>query len=516
MKSCGTLAPAFTSLFLFGWLALLPAAAATKRPNVLFAISDDQSWIHASAYGSKAVRTPAFDRVARAGALFSNCYGASPGCSPCRAALLTGRHTWMIENAGTHASSFPAKYVTYPDLLERAGYFVGMTGKGWGPGNWKISGRARNPAGPDFSRARNEPPFGGMNKNDYAGNFADFLKQRPEDRPFCFWYGASEPHRAFEQGGGIRSGKRLEDAVVPPFLPDAPEIRADILDYLVEIEWFDRHLGRMLDMLKETGELDNTLVIVTSDNGMAFPRAKANCYEYGCHMPLAVAWPARVPGGRVVDDLVGFVDLTATILEAAGVEHPHRNDPALAPAGRSLMNILTSGQQGIVDPSRQHIYAARERHSSSRYDNWTYPQRCVRTRQFLYVRNFKPDRWPAGDPQALKDDGTPGPLHGAYHDIDGSPSLNFLVKRRDDPKVAPFFQLAVGKRPAEELFDIQKDPGCLNNLAADPAFAGQLKQLREHLESYLRQTGDARALGNGDVWESYERYSPIRKFPKPE
>src|SRR5690606_24047948 len=127
---------------------------------------------------------------------------------------------------------------------------------------------------------------------------------------FCFWYGASEPHRAFEKGSWKKAGKSLDDIVVPPFLPDTTEVRADIADYLVEIEHFDLHLQRILETLAEAGELDNTLVIVTSDNGMAFPRAKANCYEDGIHMPLAIRWGDRARAGRTVDDLIGFVDLT--------------------------------------------------------------------------------------------------------------------------------------------------------------------------------------------------------------
>ncbi|MCC6352689.1 MAG: sulfatase [Verrucomicrobiae bacterium] len=494
----------------------LSAAAPAPRPNILVAISDDQSWAHASAYGCKAVRTPAFDRVARDGVLFKNAFGASPGCSPCRAALLTGRHTWMIEEAGTHASSFPAKYVTYPDLLEKDGYFVGYTGKGWGPGDWKISGRGRNPAGTEFSGMKNKPPHKGINQNDYAGNFSEFLKARPAGKPFCFWYGATEPHRGYEKGSGAKAGKALADVSVPPFLPDASEIRSDILDYLVEIEWFDAHLGRMLEALEKSGELQNTLVIVTSDNGMPFPRAKANCYEYGIHMPLAICWGARVPGGRVVEDLVGFVDLTATILEAAGVNHPSREFPLV---GRSLLALLTSGRQGAIEPGRDAVFAARERHSSSRYNNWTYPQRAIRTPRFLYVRNFRPDRWPAGDPVVLSEDkkggGSPGTPHSGYKDIDGSPSLEFLIAGADDPRVRPFLDLAVAKRPAEELFDIREDPGCLKNLADDPGFAATRAELAGRLERGLRETGDPRILDGGEIWESYPRYSPIREFPEP-
>ena len=218
------------------------------------AVSDDQSYPYSSSYGPGAVHTPAFDRVARQGVLFSNAFVASPGCSPSRAAMLTGRHTWQVENAGTHASSFPGKYVVYPELLEKAGYFVGYTGKGWGPGNWRISGRPRNPAGPEYSRHTMEAPDGISNK-DYAENFREFLKDRPQGQPFSFWFGAHEPHRRFAAGIGLQAGKEPTEVRVPPFLPDTPEIRSDLLDYSVEIEWFDGHLARMLDILEEQGQL---------------------------------------------------------------------------------------------------------------------------------------------------------------------------------------------------------------------------------------------------------------------
>ncbi len=488
----------------------VPDAKAGKRPNILLCISDDQSYPHASAYGYKATQTPHFDRVASEGVLFTSAFAASPGCSPCRAALLSGRHTWQIENAGTHASSFPASYPSFQDLLEQAGYFTGYTGKPWGPGRWEDD-RPRNPAGDEFNQHKGEPPLTGLRPTDYATNFLDFLSQRPEGQPFSFWFGASEPHRRFEQGSGLRAGKKLEDADPPPFLPDRPEIRSDILDYAVEIEWFDFHLGRMLNMLEEMGELENTLVIVTSDNGMAFPRAKANVYEYGTHVPLAIRWGERVPAGRVVDDLVGFVDLSATILEASGVADPGPGEPS----GRSILGLLESGEQGVTDPSRDAVYCARERHSSSRYNNATYPQRSLRTHQYLYIRNFKPERWPAGAPQKYDDENTLGPMHGGYHDIDASPTLDFLIANRDDAELGKYFHLAVDKRPAEELFDIVKDPGCLTNLAAAAEFDDVRKKLGARLEAYLEETGDPRLRGNGDVWETYKRYSPIRKFPAP-
>ncbi len=492
--------------------AATAADPAVRRPNILLAISDDQSFPHTSISGCKALHTPAFDRVANEGLLFRNGFAGSPGCSPSRASLLTGRHTWQIEDAGTHLSGFPTKYATYPDLLEASGYLVGYTGKGWGPGNFKISGRTRNPAGTAFNERKLTPPTTGISQVDYAANFADFLAKREKGQPFCFWYGATEPHLGYEKGSGVKAGKRPEDIEVPPFLPDTPEVRQELLDYCLEIEWFDSHLGKMLGMLEEAGELDNTLVIVTADNGMPFPRSKATCYEYGIHMPLAIRWGSQARGGRSVDDLVGFVDLTATILEAAGVEAPK----AYPLSGRSLMNVLQSTQQGTVDPSRDVAWAARERHTSARYDNWTYPQRALRTPQYLYIRNFEPDRWPMGDPREIKADGSLGPVSGAYYDMDLGETRAMMLKRQDDPAIGRFLQLAVAKRPAEELFDIVKDPGCLNNLAQDPAFDATRQELSRRMMDYLAATGDPRAHGKGAIWETYPRYSNIRQFPPPD
>ena len=508
-------------LILLG-LSICSLLEGNERPNILIAISDDQSYPHASAYGYEAISTPAFDRVARAGVLFRNAFTPAPGCSPMRAALLTGRYIWQIEHAGTHASSFPQKYEVFQQRLEDRGYFVGFTAKGWGPGNWQVSGRSLNPAGPEFSSKRlTSPP--GIRNTDYAANFADFLAQRPPDQPFSFWFGASEPHRRFKRGIGRENGLDPAKVEVPAFLPDTPEIRDDILDYCYEIQWFDSHLESMLDLLADAGELENTLVIVTSDNGMAFPRAKANVYEYGIHMPLAVAWPNRVPAGRTVDDIVNLIDLTATIYEATEVTPP-REYPI---AGRSLMNVLASDANGVVDPERDATFSGRERHSSSRFHSLGYPQRCIRTQQYLYIRNFRPERWPAGAPRkygrgSYADNadvlaGKLGPEHGGYHDIDACPSLTFLIENWDDPTIGPFLHLAVDKRPSEELFDIQQDPGCLRNLAPDPSFAKTKEELSRRLLDKLTATRDARVVGpdRGAVWESYPRYSKLRWFPTP-
>ena len=512
------------SILVFLLLPTVGFAADESRPNVLVAISDDQSYPHTSAYGYAAIQTPGFDRVARTGVLFNNAFTPAPGCSPMRAAFLTGRQIWQIENAGTHGSSFPKRYAGYQKLLGDAGYFVGYTGKGWGPGNYKASGRGQNPAGPSFSQKKIKDPPPGVSKTDYAENFASFLKERPKDKPFSFWFGCHEPHRTFGKGVGIANELDPAKVVIPKFLPDTPEIRSDILDYCFEIQWFDQHLMKMLETLDELGELENTIVVVTSDNGMSFPRAKANCYEYGIHMPLAISWPAKVPANRRVDDLVSLVDVTATLLDATSTAESEQSPLA----GQSLMNVLLSDKSGIVDANRQMVFSGRERHSSARFNSLGYPQRAVRTTEYLYIRNFKPERWPAGAPQKYGLGGYPknsevlleqlGPMHGGYADIDPCPSLMSLVKHADSPELGKYLGWSVDRRPAEELFDIQKDPDCLNNLAGETQYLTVKNELSQALMKYLKSTKDPRVTDadGGDIFETYPRYSALRWFPVPD
>jgi uncharacterized sulfatase len=194
--------------------------------------------------------------------------------------------------------------------------------------------------------------------------------------------------------------------------------------------------------------------------------------------------------------------------------------------GRSLLPELTSTKSGQADATRLQVFSGRERHSSSRFNSLGYPQRAIRTHQYLYIRNFRPERWPAGAPQKFDQvtydseaavvQATPGPEHGGYHDIDGCPSLDFLIENRNHPELGRYLGWSVDKRPSEELFDITLDPDCLNNLADDPDHAAALADLRERLNAELQRTGDARITGNGDVWETYPRISGLRWFPEPE
>ncbi len=511
-------------------------AEQTSRPNILFAISDDQSFGHTSFAGAEFVHTPAFDRVASEGAYFTNCIAGSPGCAPSRSSLVTGRHHWQNEQSGQHASSWMKKHVPFVDLLEANGYITGRTGKGVAPFQYARDGsdslwRATNAAGIAHSNIRyekgspeDERPAKFISHVNYFENFKYFMENVKGDKPFFFWYGGQEPHRAYEQGSWKRTDKKPENVEIPAFLPDNKIVRGDMLDYAVEIEWFDLHLQRMLEYLESTGELENTIVIVTSDNGMPFPRTKANCYEYGIHVPFAIRFPKAFPGGRQVDDVLGFVDLAPTILEITKTSA----EGMLPISGKSILHILKSENEGLIDESKEYVFAGRERHSSSRYQNWGYPQRAIRNHDYLLIWNIKPSRWPAGAPQRIKP--ATGnellPLYGidengmhqpqwAFTDIDPSPTKSFIIENWQNEKVRPFFDRAHAKRPEFELYDIKEDPENLHNLAGNPEFETIEQELKQALIKELKLSKDPRVVGpDKEIFDSFKRYGPIRKFPK--
>lgn len=511
---------------------------ATKPPNILFVINDDQSFAHTSFAGSRMVRTPGFDRVAADGIYFANCYAGSPGSAPSRSALVTGRYHWQNKQAGQHASSWLKEFVPFVDLLEANGYHTGFTGKGVDPFRYArndeeaLSWRRENAAGRVYNKCRyvKDSPSDprtteGIGLTDYYANFRDFMQQRGSNQPFYFWYGSTEPHRAYEKGSWKRNGKELTQADVPGFFPDTEEIRGDLLDYAVEIEWADSHLCKILNYLDSIGELDHTIVMVTADNGMPFPRAKANCFEYGVHVPLAVRYPKGFPGKRRVDDPVSFVDIAPTILEMAGV----KPDGMLPVSGRSLVNILRSKKEGVVDETKKYVFMGRERHSASRWENLGYPQRAVRSREYLFIWNMKSERWPAGAPQAINEKtGQPYPMYGidekgihhsewAFTDVDAAPSKSFLIENYKDPAVRPYFGQAFGKRPEFELYHVGDDPFCLHNLVGHADYTVVEDELKTVLKNELKRSGDPRIVGpDKEIFETYIRYSPIRQFPQPD
>lgn len=463
-----------------------------QSPNILFAIADDasQDSFDPESPASKYVNTPTFDKLAAEGVWFANAYDSAPKCSPARASLLTGRHFWQNGEAANHYGNFPADLPRYTKFLADNGWDTATTGKGWGPGTNLGVG-----AGKEYTGAPNSgKPASGISGVNYAANFKTFLDQTSKQRPWAFWYGALEPHRDYEAGSGVKNGKALSDVHVPKYYPDEPGIRGDLADYAIEVEWYDKHLGQIVEHLRAAGTLDRTIILATSDHGMPFPRVKGNVYEQGHHVPLVVRWPELITAGRKVTDFVNFPDFAPTYLELAGLRPP----PQMT--GRSFLNVLRAKQSGQVDPSRDFVVTGRERTDSCRADpddptikDASYPIRTIRKGDFLYLHNLKPKLWPANDPPW-------------YTDIDDSPTLKRLIQLEKDAQLARYYELSMGKRVEEELYNIKDDPECVNNLAADPGSQATKQALRAQMEAFLKEQKDPRTLGNGDVFERYPHF----------
>ena len=307
-----------------------------KKLNVVMIIADDlNDWVGVMGGHPNAI-TPNIDQLAAEGMLLSQAHVSSPSCSASRAALLTGQWHWRLDAAANLYGPLAASIPVYPDLLEGAGYFVGHTRKGWGPG--KLGDRARNPAGPKFQ------------------DFDAFLEARPEGAPFCFWFGSYDPHRGYALGSGAESGMDLDAICLPACFPDRPEVRSDVADYYMEVQRFDREVGELLAELERRGELENTLVVMTGDHGMPFPRCKANVYDTGTRVPLAIRWPGHVAPGRSVEDFCSLTDLAPTFLAAAGLEPPE------VMTGQSLMPLLEAEGSGWLELGRTHVLTGKERH----------------------------------------------------------------------------------------------------------------------------------------------------------
>jgi N-sulfoglucosamine sulfohydrolase len=459
-----------------GWVDRTAAAAAP--PNVLFIIADDAS-PHFGCYGCRWAKTPNIDALAARGIVFDAAYVPTSKCAPCRAGLLTGRYPWQLEEAANHQCTFPARFTAFSEVLAARGVTCGKQGKVWGPGV--------------ALTADGQPRTWGLENTP----FQKFLAEAPADKPFFFWYGSSNPHRAYTRDAGLAAGKKPADIDrVPAFWPDNELVRRDMLDYATEIEAFDREVGELVTTLRESGRLENTLVIVTSDHGMPFPRVKGHTFELAHRVPLVASWPAGiVQPGRRCDRLVSIVDLAPTFLELSGV--PRDSSGMAAITGKSLVDLLRAEKR----LERPFVLVGRERNDiqcrPGTPSGLGYPARGIRQGRWLYVHNFAPDRWPCGDPDV------------ALADTDDSPTKQLLEQAGPDDR---FWQFAFGKRPADELYDVEADPDCVMNLAADSAHATEVERLRSTLMAELRRQEDPRVVGDGDIFDRY--VSPAKPRPR--
>ncbi|QDU25149.1 Choline-sulfatase [Anatilimnocola aggregata] len=516
-------------------------AADAKRPNILFAFADDWGR-YASAYAAvdgpgtpnDVVRTPNFDRLAREGVLFRRAFVSAPSCTPCRSALLSGQHFWRTGRASIlRGAIWDGSQPAFPLLLGDAGYHLGETYKVWSPGSpndapygsgkfayEKAGGRVNQ-----FSQNVTKMVANGMALEDakhalydeVTNNFDAFLAARKPDQPFCYWFGPTNVHRKWIKGSGKKLWGIEPESLqgkLPAFLPDVPEVREDFADYLGEAQAFDASLGALLKKLEATGELDNTIIVMSGDHGPpGFPHGKCNLYDFGSSVSLAIRW-GNAKSGRVVDDLVSLTDLAPTFLEAAGLPIPERM------TGRSLVKLLKSEKSGQVEPERTAVFIGRERHvESARADYMPYPQRAIRTPDFLYIINFKPGRWPLGDPYRLDGDNVPTAsaiteeTRVTLPDEDAGPTKAWLVGVRNEPKWKAHYEWVYGKRPREELYDLRQDPQQLKNVAAEAAYASSRAKLEEQLMGELQRTGDPRLIDDGKFYETPPMAGPVNDQP---
>ncbi len=467
-----------------------------SKPNILFCIADDASFAHFGANGCKWASTPAVDYLAANGINFVNAYTPNAKSAPSRACLLTGRNSWQLEDVGNHLAIWPNdKFLTYVEALSRNNYQVGSTGKGWAPGSpGTLNGNARELAGKEFNTRFLVPPTKAMGRDDYAANFKDFLDQKSSNEPWCFWFGCREPHREYIYGSGQKlGGKKLSDIDnVPLFWPDNDTVRNDMLDYAFEIEHFDKQLDKMIKMLTDKGELENTIIVVTSDNGMPFPRSKGLLYEYSNHMPLVVMWLNGIKNkGRVEKEYVSFVDIAPTFIQLAGLKW---SDTGMEPAaGKSLQDIFYDKKK----TDRSYILLGQERHDAGRPTNQGYPIRSIIKDGFLYNYNFKPELWPAGNPET------------GYLNTDGSPTKTNILNLRRAGIDKSYWNLCFAKHEQEELFQINVDKECLVNVADKPEFEKIKSELKKVLFDDLIKQKDPRVLGNGSVFDNYPLFQPL-------
>ena len=466
-----TLTIFFALILAFSALSL--QSPAQDKPNILFCMADDWGWPHAGAYGDKVVQTPSFDRLAKEGVLFHQVYVSSPSCTPSRNALITGKYHWQLGPGANLWSTLPTEHESFVHILRDHGYVTGQSPqKTWGPGRVK-----------SWAEHHGDHPATGTYKT-----FDEFLaKTDAKSKPFFYWLATGDPHRGYKKGTGEARGMDLAKVHMFPHYPDAKEIRSDVADYYFEVERWDKLVGKAIATLEKNGMLENTIIVMTGDHGMPFPRGKGNLYDSGVRVPFAIRWGSKVKAGRTNHDFISFTDVGPTLLQVCGVSVPDDM------TGRSFANILLSEKSGRLDAeNRPDIIFGRERHvpSQEKPDMGGYPSRGLRNTEFLYIRNFSPDRWPAGSPNYENTNYK----NQWLADCDGGPTKNYIFLNRDkDEEHRRSYFLCFAKRPAEELYDLSKDPGQLNNVAENAEYKEVLERMRDRLQQRMSDLHDPRA-----------------------
>ncbi|MCA8998068.1 MAG: sulfatase [Planctomycetaceae bacterium] len=410
-------------------------------PNVIIFIADDMAWDDCGAYGHPHIHTPNIDRLAAEGLRFDRAYLTCSSCSPSRCSTLTGRYPHST-GAGELHLPLPESQTLFTTPLRKAGYYTASVGK------WHLGKAAESQV--DLVKQGGGP--GGEE------HWVSVLQDRPKDKPFFLWLAATDPHRGY-QPGAVDPPHTNADVVVPPIFPDTPDVRGDLALYYDEIARFDEYIGLVREELEAQGVLDNTLIMVISDNGRPFPRCKTTVYEDGVKTPLVVRFPPLISdGGNVSNAIVSTVDIANTVLDVAGLS------PLPSSQGRSFAAVLKDPRQGHRDGA----------YSEHNWHDYRAFERSVVTDRFRYVHN-----WTDALPRTPPADAVRSPT---YDEMKRLYAAGELAKHQ-----ATIF---LAYQPSEELYDVTVDPHCLHNLAENEAYAEVIQQHRTLLKDWQQETDD--------------------------
>jgi Arylsulfatase A and related enzymes len=466
--------------FLFFAVAAF-VAAAEPRTNFVVIIGDDISAEDLGCFGNPGIRTPNIDRLASASRVFDNAYLTISSCSPSRSSLVTSRYPHNLETASELHGALPAGIPLLPGLLRQAGYYTVQSGKAhFG----ETPGRVTGPAVEAFDVMGDgelDDLYGGRGGEN---RWVDRLRERPLDQPFFMWFAAHDAHRIWD-ADSFEGMSRPEDVRVPPYLVDTPETRADLARYYDEIMRLDFYVGEVMRELRRQNVLEHTVVVFLSDNGRPFPRSKTRLYDDGIKTPLIVHWPAGISRAARTEALVSAIDLAPTLLEIAGVARPESFQ------GVSFLPVLRDPDATV----RDYVFAEQNWH------NFTAHVRMVRRGNFVYMRNAWPEL----------------PLPGAS-DTFYTPSAEALKQRRAAGALTTAqADVFLQPRPAEEFYDLGRDPVQMNNLALAEKPPTELMELRAVLDRWIRETGDTvprNPTASNIVLETGERI-PLRRGEPP-
>lgn len=513
---------------------------AAKKPNVVFLFADDLGR-YASAYSdpnrpspNDLLSTPTFDRIAKEGVLATNAFVSAPSCSPSRAALISGRHFFRNGSHSQLHSPWHGDKAKDPWnevkgfalLLQEAGYHIGWSHKmhisehlmGGKQNNFRKAGGNVNKFSQTVSarikgvdQAELEERIKAAKEKLYEecrSNFKAFLAKRKPGQPFYYSFHPTNPHRKWIKGSGKALWGLDPDELknrMPPFLPNVPEVREDLADYLGEAMAFDESCRVLIAELQAMGELDNTLLVISGDHGApGFPRGKTNCYDFGARVLFAARWPGHIKPKQVLTKPISIIDLGPTFLAAAGLESEKGMN------GQSLLPALKDGEHKKL---RGWSLIGRETHVNTARGGLPYPSRAIRTEDYLLIINFKPERTPMGDPLKLATDNPPtyaqleNNTRLTYGDVDAGPTKAWMIEHRNDPKWKKHWELGFGQRPREEFYDLGNDPHQVRNLAEQPAYDAIRKGLRNILMRELEANKDPRL---SDAFDSPPYNKPTR------